>query len=326
MAVIEIDSFLERLLNSEEACIRYQVQTKLLGERGLISNSDLEELKYQVRVSARVEALLSQSADYEPPSSHPYSKWYGAHWVLASLANIGYPPGEARLIPWREQVCQWLLPEGKFRRSPVIDGKVRRCASQEGNALYYLLALGLDDERVDVLAQGLMEWRWPDGGWNCDRKREATNSSFHETLLPMRGLAWYARARNDQQAARVVEQVAQVFLKRRLFRRQSDGEVIHPKFIQVYYPPYWHYDFLCGLKVMAEAGLVNDVRCCEALDLLEEKQLAEGGWVAEGKYYRLTPSLKSQRELVEWGPVGSQRLNEFVSVDALYVLKAAKRW
>jgi hypothetical protein len=48
--------------------------------------------------------------------------------------------------------------------------------------------------------------------------------------------------------------------------------------------------------------------------------------MAEGKYYRLSPSLKSQRELVEWGPVGRKRLNEFVSVDALWVLIEAGRW
>jgi hypothetical protein len=83
---------------------------------------------------------------------------------------------------------------------------------------------------------------------------------------------------------------------------------------------------LCGLKVLAEAGLVGDARCNQALDLLEQKQLPEGGWMAEGKYYRLSPSLKSQRELVEWGPVGRKRLNEFVSVDALWVLIEAGRW
>jgi hypothetical protein len=63
--------------------------------------------------------------------------------------------------------------------------------------------------------------------------------------------------RGDKAAARAVEHAADVFLKRDMFRRQSDGQVINPKFIQIHYPPYWHYDILCGLKVMAEAGLVG---------------------------------------------------------------------
>jgi hypothetical protein len=334
MTVIEAGNLIERLLNSQQACIRYQTRTKLLGEGGSSSSGEgerdsdreLQALAQEVRSSPLVEGLLSQSADYAPPPSHPYSKWYGAHWILASLANIGYPAGDERLLPWRDQVLDWLLPDGVFRQRPLIAGLVRRCASQEGNALYYLIALGLDDERVDRLAHGLLEWQWPDGGWNCDRKLKASNSSFHETLLPMRGLAWYAKSRDDKATARAVEHAADVFLKRDMFRRQSDGQVINPKFIQIHYPPYWHYDILCGLKVMAEAGLVRDARCNQALDLLEQKQLPEGGWMAEGKYYRLLPSLKSQRELVEWGAVGRKRLNEFVSVDALWVLIEAGRW
>jgi hypothetical protein len=324
MSYQQINGLISRLLASEEACIQYQTHTKLLSEHP--DSTELKELGEKLKVSPRVEALLSQSPGNAPPASHPYAKWYGAHWILSSLANIGYPPGDERLIPWREQVLNWLLPKGKLRQFPVIAERVRRCASQEGNALYYLLALGLDDERLDLLAQGLLEWQWPDGGWNCDKNPGAVNSSFHESLLPMRGLAWYARIRGDQEAARAVEQVAEIFLKRGMFRRQSDGEVIHPRFIQIHYPPFWHYDILCGLKVMAEAGCIRDPRCKEALDLLEGKQLPDGGWMAEGKYYRLSPSLKSQRELVQWGPVGRKRLNEFVTGDALGVLKAAGRW
>jgi hypothetical protein len=323
MAFQQINGLISRLLASQEACIQYQTRSELLSEHP--DSTELKELGEKVKVSPRVEALLSQSPGAAPPASHPYAKWYGAHWILSSLANIGYPPGDERLIPWREQVLDWLLPKRKLRQFPVIAERVRRCASQEGNALYYLLALGLDNERLDLLAQGLLEWQWPDGGWNCDKNPGAVNSSFHESLLPMRGLAWYARIRGDQEATRAVEQVAEIFLKRGMFRRQSDGEVIHPRFIQIHYPPFWHYDILCGLKVMAEAGCIRDPRCKEALDLLEGKQLPDGGWMAEGKYYRLSPSLKSQRELVEWGPVGRKRLNEFVTVDALGVLNAAGR-
>jgi hypothetical protein len=165
MAIIEAGNLVERLLNSQQACIRYQAHCKLLGdgERQFWGDSanattpELEELAQEVKESPLVEALLSQSAHYSPPECHPYSKWFGAHWILASLANIGYPAGDERSIPWREQVLDWLLPEGKLRRFPVIAGRMRRCASQEGNALFYLLALGLDDERLDMLAAGLLE-------------------------------------------------------------------------------------------------------------------------------------------------------------------------
>jgi hypothetical protein len=43
--------------------------------------------------------------------------------------------------------------------------------------------LGLvDDSRVQYLAESLIDWQWPDGGWNCDKRPSANHSSFYESL------------------------------------------------------------------------------------------------------------------------------------------------
>ena len=39
---------------------------------------------------------------------------------------------------------------------------------------------------------------------------------------------------------------------------------------------------------MAEMDLLGDPRCAAALDLLESKRLADGGWPAEAKFYSTT--------------------------------------
>ena len=110
-----------------------------------------------------------------------------------------------------------------------------------------------------------------------------------------------------------------------MFRRQSDQKIMEDSFIKLHYPPYWHYDILFGLKVMTEAGLVRDHRCDEGLDLLESKRLKDGGFPAEAKYYHTQEKSRSGFSLVDWGGVSSTRMNEFVTVDALYVLKMAER-
>lgn len=207
----------------------------------------------------------------------------------------------------------------------TINGRTRIHASQEGNALYALLALGLVDERVDELAQRLVGRQWSDGGWNCDKKPEATNSSFHESLIPMRGLALHAKLTGNEDSRGATGRASEIFLKRRLYRRERGGQIIHSEFKKFHYPPYWHYDFLFALKVLAEAGFIDDPRCQEALDLLESKQLPEGGWPAEKKYYRVTDKLGNGRSLVDWGGTSKLRMNEWVTADALYVLKAAGR-
>jgi hypothetical protein len=313
----------KQLLNSAEPSVRFKVLVNVLGRD--VASAEIRQLRQEIKVSARAQQLLSERGEAREIPFHPYAKWYGAHWVLADLADIGYPPGDEALAPLREQVYEWLLGEGHQRAIKMIAGRVRRCASQEGNALYYLLLLGLADERADELAARLLRWQWPDGGWNCDKNPAASHSSFMESLIPLRALALYGRLTGDNRAKAAAERAAEIFLKRRLYQRQSDGRVMAESFIQLHYPCYWHYDILFGLKVMAEAGFIGDIRCQDALDLLEAKQLPDGGFPAEKKYYRVTEKKVSGRSLVDWGGTSSKRANEFVTADALYVLHASGR-
>jgi hypothetical protein len=225
------------------------------------------------------------------------------------------------LIPLREQVLGlWLDVPVRF-----VDGRYRAHASQQGYALWFLLTLGLADERCDRLAELLLKWQWPDGGWNCDRRPAASTSSFMETLLPMRGLWLYGSVRDSAPARAAARAAAEVFLTRRLAYRASAGELIRAEFTKLHYPLYWHYDILGGLKGMMELGLLDDPRCQDALDLLESMRLADG-WPAHARFYRTAPSeVALHHDWVDWGGASTRRANEWVTVDALAVLRAAGR-
>ena len=316
-------SIITRLLHSNEPSVRFKVLTQVLGRTP--DSDEVKDLQEEIRVSPRVKQLLSeQQADGRIPY-HPYAKWYGAHWVLAVLADMGYPSADPSLIPLREQVYAWLLGPGHQKRILSSAGRVRRCASQEGNALHALLTLGLADERTEELARRLRQWQWPDGGWNCDKNPAAMTSSFMESLIPLRALALHARLTGNEHSQQAAEGAAQIFLKRRLFKRQYDESLMKKDFIKLHYPCYWHYDILFGLKVMAEEGWIRDERCREALEILESKQLADGGFPAEGKYYGSGPRATTGRSLVDWGGTSATRMNQFVTVDALLVVKASGR-
>jgi hypothetical protein len=332
---LRANPIITRLLNSEEPSVRYQTLVSVLGEKP--DTREAREAREGIRTSSRVACLLSQrGADGRIPGS-VYAKWTGAHWVLAMLADLGYPPGDDSLLPLRDQVYdRWLSPHHvrehiceskaasyRLHGVPVIQGRPRRCASQEGNALYATLALGIADERADGLAANLVRWQWEDGGWNCDRRPGADTSSFHESLIPFRGLALHAKLRGCAASREAAERAAGLFLERRLCWRRRGGEVIHADFAQLHYPCYWRYDFLFGLKVLAEAGFIADPRCHDALDLLESKRLPDGGFPAEGKYYRLVQVPENGGSLVDWGGAFRNRSNEFVTVEALGVLAAA---
>ncbi len=318
-----MNSVIEKLFDSEEAVISYKVRAHLLDESP--DTPAMRQLQSEIKTCERVQRLLSERGVGGKIPYHPYRKWCGAHWVLVMLADMDYPAGDEELTPLREQVYNWLFSDGRIRASKrnTLAGRTRMCASMEGNAIFSMLKLGLADERVDELVERLLGWQWPDGGWNCDKKPEAHVSSFMETLIPLRALALYGQLTGNTRAQRASKRAAEIFLERRLFKRLSDGKIISNDFLKLRYPCYWHYDILFGLKVMAEAGFLKDPRCSEALEALESKRLPDGGFPAEWKHYTLASEMGNGRSLVDWGGTSAKRMNPFVTVDALYVLKQA---
>ncbi|MBI4731147.1 MAG: hypothetical protein HY781_03285 [Chloroflexi bacterium] len=277
------------------------------------------------RRSPLVATLLSERGEDGKLPHHPYKKWNGGHWVLSILADLGVPPGDESLRPLMEDVFSWLLGPAHAQGIRVLAGRTRRCTSQEGNAVWSSLRLGFADMRTEELVSRLLKWQWPDGGWNCDKNPEADTSSFMESLIPVRALALYAEFSGDPKVRTTTERAAEVFLKRRLFKRIRDGQVMDKHFVRLCYPPYWHYNILFALKVMAEAGFISDPRCKDALDLLASKHLPDGGFPAEETYSRTTRPSLSGYSLVNWGGTSKVKMNPFVTADAQYVLRKAGR-
>jgi len=279
----------------------------------------------QAAESTRSSALVGSLLAGRDTSGRAYRKWTGSHWLLSILADLGCPPGEAALRPLMDETFDCWLGQAHKKHIRLIAGRTRRCASQEAYAIWTSLKLGFADDRTEELVSRLLRWQWPDGGWNCDKRPEVDISSFMETLIPLRALAKYAQDSGDPRAEAAAGQAGEVFLKRNLFKRQSDTSVMDEHFVRLHYPAYWHYDILFGLKVMAEAGFISDPRCRDALELLETKRLPDGGFPAEESFSRSTRPQLSGYTPVVWGGIDRKGLNPFVTADALFVLRAAGR-
>jgi hypothetical protein len=261
------DPAIQFLLNSTDPSVRYFALVDLLDKSN--RSREVRAARDQILDGPRVKTLLTGQRIGKQKSkdsfaihpggfgTHPYKKWDGAHWRLVSLVELGIPAKEPRAVAAADQVLQWLTSE--FHRSTIkaINGRVRRCGSQEGNALAVCSRLGLTaDPRVQYLAESLIAWQWPDGGWNCDKKPSANHSSFYESLSPMWGLIEYHRATGDEAALQAAQHTAKMFLNHRLFHSTTTGGVIDPEWL-AHYPPYWHYDIwaliLCLRRWMIRA-------------------------------------------------------------------------
>jgi hypothetical protein len=261
------------------------------------------------------EALFrGLSRDY---GVHPYSKWGGAFWRLISLVDLGVEPRHPAAVRAADATLEWVASPTRLAsiHKRRIDGRVRRCASQEGRALQACLDVGLrGDTRLDTLAESLVETQWPDGGWNCDRKPAAQHSSFNETWGPILGLARYG-------ASDAVARGTEFLLQHRVVFSHRTGEPAHPEMLKLHFPAYWHYDLLAGLRTLAAADGLADPRAGDALDLLESKRLPDGTWRTQKRWWKRPGSNGSNVEVVDWGDAA----NELLTEQAEGVLRVAGR-
>jgi hypothetical protein len=286
---------IERLLDSTDPAIR-----RLAGDE-----------QADATASPRVQELLRF------PDAHPYAKWWGTHWRLVALADLGVPARAEALRHGVDRELDWLTSPEHRRKIVAIDGLVRRCASQEGNAVYACSVLGFSaDPRVRMLVESLLEWQWPDGGWNCDRDANGRRSSFHETVIPALGLAEYHATTGDAGALSAARRTADLLLEHRLFRSLRNGEPIHVSWTKPHYPPYWHYDILQGLRLLDAVGALGDPRAIDALDLLERARRRDGRFSGPAWWSAKRP------DAVDWGRGPD---NEMLNVRATTILERAGR-
>jgi hypothetical protein len=240
------------------------------------------------------EGLVEQLLDFPP--GHPYTKWTGTHWRLVEIADAGVAVPRDRVEAAVAAELGWLLPGLQPDRVLRLEGRARRHGSIEGNAVYALCKLGYaTDPDTRRLVHALLDWQWPDGGWNCDRRPDVSRSSFHESAIPALGLATYADLTDDPDARGAAERTAELLLQHRLFRSRSTGEPIHPSWTVLHYPAYWHYDILQGLRLLAALDRLDDACAADALDVVQRARRPDGRF--SGRRW----SSSRQPAAVDWG-------------------------
>jgi hypothetical protein len=292
-----------------------------MARRDLLDEKAPDDLRH-VLDGPMVRALLAGPLGDGARDPDPYRKWTGIHWRLVSLVELE-ATGDPRLLAWLDRELEWLTGHGRLTRRRMVDGQPLSDASIEGNGLAVACRLGrADDSRAAQVAEALLRWQWRDGGWNCDARASGRRSSFHESLIPMWALFEYGRATRQTDATDAAHRAAELLLEHRVFRRHGTGAPIHPSWVKLHYPPFWHYDVLQALHLLARLDRLTDARASDALDLLEQQRLPDGRWRSGGRWYR-PPGGSSAPDAVDWGAGDGDRI---ITLNALRVLRTAGRW
>ncbi len=284
---------LDFLLDSDPA-IRWQAMhdladappTAIAMERGRVPREGL---------GAAILALQQQDGAWRRPDA---PAWLTTLFTLQLLRTTGADPTDPAVqaalaraetnLRWSDYGGCWDVRapglSGPSGANPFFEGEEEPCIN--GGVLAFGAYFGHPNE---TLARRLLSEQLDDGGWNCNAPRKSQVASFHTTICVLEGLLEYGRAAGS--APDIVPQVIaarrraeEYLLERRLFRRRSTSEVVNPEFLELAFPPRYHYDILRGLDYFRAAGAAPDPRMGEAVEVLESRQQADGRWLLDRAY------------------------------------------
>ncbi|HET6216208.1 MAG TPA: hypothetical protein VFE27_04255 [Acidobacteriaceae bacterium] len=182
-------------------------------------------------------------------------------------------------LRWDNHDGCWELRRVEFGAKPFFEGEVEPCIN--GGAL----ALGSYFGRPAAdLARRLVGEQLDDGGWNCEAPK-SVRSSFHTTICVLEGLLEYERAVGSApEIAAARRRGEEYLLQRGLFRRRFTGNVANPEFLELAFPPRYHYDVLRALDYFRDTDVQPDARISDAVHLIESRRQADGRWLLERAY------------------------------------------
>jgi hypothetical protein len=215
-------------------------------------------------------------------------------FTLLLLRATGVDPAEPAVesavvrleagLRWDNQAGFWELRSTESSAKPFFEGEVEPCINGGTLALG-----GYFGRPTESLARRLVGEQLNDGGWNCEAPK-STRSSFHTTICVLEGLLEYERAVGSAPEIAAARQRGEEYLlERGLFRRRSTGEVANVAFLELAFPPRYHYDVLRALDYFRDAGVQPDARMSDAVHLIESKRQADGRWLLERAYDEALP-------------------------------------
>jgi hypothetical protein len=236
-------------------------------------------------LGAAILALQESDGSWRRPDA---PVWLPTLFTLLLLRAAGADPGDpavesavARLeasLRWSHQP-NWELRSPEFGGRPFFEGEVEPCINGG------VLALGAYFRRPsENLARRLIGEQLDDGGWNCEAPK-STRSSFHTTICVLEGLLEYERALGPAAEVALARRRGEEYLlQRALFRRLSTGEIANPEFLELAFPPRYHYDVLRALDYFRAAGVQPDPRMDDAVRLVESRRQHDDRWLLEASY------------------------------------------
>lgn len=289
--------------------------------------------------AARIFAKQKENTYWENKESSYVPKFTGTGWQLPVLADLGVSSEVPRFANAVDHFLELHNVEtGGFSLRPKNQKGFEPHVCNTGNMVRALAKAGYSkDDRVQKAMGWLLSKQLSDSAWNC--APSGKHGSFLATVEPMWALSEMIKHEPRAEWKDAAANASEFVLRHKVYKSDRDDSVVLFDFLKIHYPTHYCYDFLHGLRVLAELGVPRDERVGDALRILRAKQLVDGRWPLEAVYrgWRQshpmhgteTLSRPEERELVTegWGTDHTSQLEEagkpskWVTLQALLILK-----
>jgi len=336
---------LDWLLGRENPSVRYFTLRDILDYSQ--KDPEVEEAKSAIKCYEKVSKIFSKQKPegYWELAEQPYHpKYKSTYWQIMIISQLGLDKTDERVRKACEYVFRFQHEEGGFstfreegakreylwmkeraskrgREAPQFEvwakEKIREyeLSCLTGNVAASLIKLGYaEDDRVRRALSWLVEIQNEDGGWLCPYWKahvKDRHGCFMGTITPLDAFSEVPEELKTTQMMKAIERGVEFLLMHRLFKADHHGfRTIKKGWLKLGFP-WFFYDILRGLSVVTKLGYTRDERLNDALELLLQKQNAEGRWILDD-----TPSGRMQTSLEQKG-----KPSKWVTLHALKVIK-----
>ena len=324
LAIGHYASVVRWLLEENSPCIRYLTLTELLDVSP--NRKDAVEARKKIPEWDPVKKILAKqkrNGGWDDSRTWYLPKYKSTVWQLLILSQTGIDP----TIPAVRMMCEYAfrfqMPSGGFESGMVASAEgdwARLAGCLNGNVIAALCRLGwARDPSIRKAVHYLLSFQEEDGGWGCRSFGYHScdkHSCFMGTICALDGLIEYSEHARRKDVDRAIARACEFFLMHRLFKADHHGwKTIRSDYTKTRAPWLVGYDVLRGLRALTRAGITNDDRMKDALEILVAKRNSKGRWIREATW----PSTSHS----SFGRVGAE--DKWVTLNALLVLKKAMR-
>lgn len=309
------------LLEEENPSVRYLTLTGLLDVHP--RSREALEIRKNIPDWPPIRKILErQNSDggWDKASTWYIPKYKSTIWQLIILSQTGIDPS----LPAIRKVCTY-----SFRFQTRVGGFVSGMADDpkkdwgrlagclNGNVIAALSRFGMGkDARVRKAVDHLLTCQEPDGGWTCRSfgyHSKDKHSCFMGTICALEALVESTSALSRREVEEAKMRACEFLLTHRLLRADHhDWKFIRPEWAQLHSPWMVGYSLLRSLRVITRAGILDDPRMNEGIQILRSKRHRNGRWRREVPW----PS----NAYSSFGRAG--RDDKWITLTALMVLKA----